>query len=176
MALRDNLGILKQLIHDTFRQAVASGICWMMLVITAICVVFCLSVSVSGDVSLQSDGEPVVFSCPRRRPRQVLLDLLRPGSARPLPLPDPDLAKREGVETIRGRMTLAFGAISIPIEPAAERRGPFPPVHSGERCRWHFWAHADAGMDRGFPAELPRPECGVGSAHQTHCALAITAR
>ena len=28
---------------------------------------------------------------------------------------DPDVARHEGVETVRGRMTLAFGAISFPI-------------------------------------------------------------
>ncbi len=114
MALRDNLGISKQLIHDTFRQAVASGICWMMLVITAICVVFCLSVRVSGDVSLQSDGEPSFF-LPSPEAQASASGAATAGAARPLPLPDPDLAKREGVETISGRMTLAFGAISIPL-------------------------------------------------------------
>ena len=33
----------------------------MMLAVTAICVVLCLSVSVSGDVSLQGEDEPVLF-------------------------------------------------------------------------------------------------------------------
>ena len=61
MNVRCNLGFLKHLIQDTFRQAVASGIFWMMLVVTAICVVFCLSVDVSGDVALHSDSEPVFF-------------------------------------------------------------------------------------------------------------------
>ena len=55
---------LKQLIRDTFRQACASGICWMMLAVTAICVLLCLSVSVSGDVSLHDDDEPVLFLPP----------------------------------------------------------------------------------------------------------------
>ena len=50
MNARSSLGLVKQLIRDTFRQACASGICWMMLAVTAICVVFCLSVNVSGDV------------------------------------------------------------------------------------------------------------------------------
>ena len=45
MNVRCNLGFLKHLIQDTFRQAIASGIFWMMLVATAICVVFCLSVT-----------------------------------------------------------------------------------------------------------------------------------
>ena len=54
----------KQLIRDTFRQAWASGICWMMLAVTAICVVLCLSVNVSGDVALHGGDEPVLFLPP----------------------------------------------------------------------------------------------------------------
>ncbi len=114
MGVRCNLGHLKQLILDTFRQAVASGICWMMLLVTAICVAFCLSVSVSGDVSLKGEGEPVFFL-----PQPLATDGA-PSSGgeqagRLLPQNDPALARREGVETISGRMTLAFGAVSIPV-------------------------------------------------------------
>ena len=81
---------------DTFRQACASGILWMMLAITAICVALCLSVTVSGDVSLYAKDEPGFF--------------LPPGAQT-----DPAKAKTEGVETIDGRLSLAFGAISIPL-------------------------------------------------------------
>jgi ABC-type transport system involved in multi-copper enzyme maturation permease subunit len=112
--VRCNLGFLKQLIQDTFRQALASGICWMMLVVTAICVVFCLSVDVSGDVVLQSDGEPVFFLPPP--PDHSLVPPAGAGQqVRPPLETDPALARREGVETISGRMTLAFGAVSIPV-------------------------------------------------------------
>ena len=114
MIPRNNLSYLKQLIQDTFRQAIASGICWMMLVVTAICVVFCLSVSVAGDVSLQGDDEPVWFL-----PQSAAQTADSQADARQenalLPRTDPALAQREGVETISGRMTLAFGAVSIPV-------------------------------------------------------------
>ena len=70
MNVRCNLGFLKHLIRDTFRQAVASGIFWMMLVVTAICVVFCLSVDVSGDVALHSEASRC-SSC--RHPRTTPL-------------------------------------------------------------------------------------------------------
>ena len=40
-----------QLTLDTFRQARASGIFWMMLIITGVCVVLCLSVQITGDVA-----------------------------------------------------------------------------------------------------------------------------
>src|SRR5439155_1894708 len=54
----------KQLIRDTFRQACASGIFWMMLAVTAICVLLCLSVQVSGDVTLGAEDEPGFFLPP----------------------------------------------------------------------------------------------------------------
>jgi len=112
--VRCNLGCLKQLIQDTFRQALASGICWMMLVVTAICVVFCMSVNVSGDVVLHSDSEPAFFL---PRPPDHPTDASA-GASENVRYPfetDPALARREGVETISGRMTLAFGAVSIPV-------------------------------------------------------------
>ena len=86
----------------------------MMLAVTAICVVFCLSVDVSGDVALHSDGEPVFF-LPSPPDHSFVPSA---GASQQVRLPletDPALARREGVETISGRMTLAFGAVSIPV-------------------------------------------------------------
>src|ERR1022692_4951362 len=80
---------LKQLIRDTFRQAWASGIFGMMLAVTAICVVLCLSVSVSGDVVLHSDEQPLFLAR--------------------------DAAPKEGLDPVTGQMSLAFGAISFPV-------------------------------------------------------------
>jgi ABC-type transport system involved in multi-copper enzyme maturation permease subunit len=112
--VRCNLGFLKHLIQDTFRQGLASGIFWMMLVVTAICVVFCLSVDVSGDVALHSDSEPAFFLPPPPDHSTVA----SAGASQNVRLPfetDPALARRDGVETISGRMTLGFGAVSFPV-------------------------------------------------------------
>jgi ABC-type transport system involved in multi-copper enzyme maturation permease subunit len=112
--VRRTLGCLKQLIQDTFRQSLASGICWMMLAVTAICAAFCLSVDVSGDVSLHSDSEPVFF-LPEPEAQAVVSSAGATREVRP-PLPtDPAAARREGVETISGRMTLGFGVVSFPV-------------------------------------------------------------
>jgi ABC-type transport system involved in multi-copper enzyme maturation permease subunit len=91
-----HLVVLKQLILDTFRQATASGVMWMMLAVTALCVVLCLSVSVSGDAPIYAEDEPGFFV-----PRKFGLN--------------PEAARKEGVETISGEMTLAFGAMSVPM-------------------------------------------------------------
>ena len=68
-ALR-NLATMKHLIRDTFRQARASGISWIMLALTAICVLVCLSVSVTGDVSLHEEDEPDYFLAAAFRSRR----------------------------------------------------------------------------------------------------------
>ncbi len=61
MDVRHSLAFLRHLIQDTFRQAIASGIFWIILAVTAICVVFCLSVDIKGDVSLHDESETVYF-------------------------------------------------------------------------------------------------------------------
>ena len=102
MTTRRTFASATQLIRDTFRQAWASGIFGMMLAVTAICVVLCLSVSVSGDEALPTRMSSRSF-CPRdARARQPM---------------NPD---REGVDTVTGQMTLAFGAVSFPV---ARERG-----------------------------------------------------
>jgi len=114
MNAQANFATVKYLIKDTFRQAHASGVSWMMLAITAICVVLCLSVNVTGDVSLKSQDEPVLF-LPQPSPHPVASGAM-PGQEDSSPLEnDPDLSRREGIETVRGRVTLAFGAISFPV-------------------------------------------------------------
>ncbi len=111
---RSTLVTLTQLIRDTFRQANASGICWMMLAVTAICVVLCLSVDVSGDVALHGEDEPVLF-LPPPLPDTALSRAESSQKVGTSFLTDPGLARRDGITTISGRITLAFGAVSFPV-------------------------------------------------------------
>jgi ABC-type transport system involved in multi-copper enzyme maturation permease subunit len=80
-----------------------------MLAVTGICVALCLSVTVSGDISLDSGDEPVLF-LPRGAP--AALTSRAAGSAA---LVNPELARRDGIETLSGRMSLAFGAVHFPV-------------------------------------------------------------
>jgi ABC-type transport system involved in multi-copper enzyme maturation permease subunit len=123
--------VMKQLVRDTFRQAWASGICWILLAATAIATALCLSVGVSGDVALRAPDEPSYF-LPPPPPRNVASSVvavlastgpldaatLTTASAKKVWLSrdaNPHEARREGIETVSGRMTLAFGAISVPL-------------------------------------------------------------
>jgi ABC-type transport system involved in multi-copper enzyme maturation permease subunit len=111
---------MMHLIRDTFRQARASGISWIMLALTAICVLVCLSVSVTGGLLLHDEGEPDYFL----PPHSSLAATTPPPVNR-----EPALARsasreealRDGVKTISGRMTLAFGAVSFQV--SRDRRG-----------------------------------------------------
>jgi ABC-type transport system involved in multi-copper enzyme maturation permease subunit len=114
MNVRSNFVSLNQMTRDTFRQAWASGICWMMLAVTGVCAVLCLSVHVSGDISLHNDDEPVLF-LPQTSPSALAGRAAADRIAGAALAPEPDVARREGIDTISGRMTLAFGAISIPV-------------------------------------------------------------
>jgi ABC-type transport system involved in multi-copper enzyme maturation permease subunit len=121
---------LRQLIRDTFRQARASGIFWTLLAVTGVCVAFCAGVSVSGDVAIGSRTEPELF-LPGASPRLLVPSVVQVLAAtHPLEVltgvtagskvwyafdVNPDLARREGVETLQGRLTLAFGAWTVRV-------------------------------------------------------------
>jgi ABC-type transport system involved in multi-copper enzyme maturation permease subunit len=123
--------IIKDLTRDTFRQARASGIFWMMLLVSGICVILCLSVTVSGDVPLHAGDEPPLF-LPKASPHEVTPAVVLPlAGTSPLEVTaltaaaskrvwhradlNPEMAKREGVDTVTGQITLGFGAVAVPI-------------------------------------------------------------
>jgi ABC-type transport system involved in multi-copper enzyme maturation permease subunit len=80
------------LARDTLRQALASGVFWLMLTISAVCIVFCLSIQPVGGLE-KTAGENVEF----------------------LPRNDPEAAKAEknGVDIVNGELQLAFGAFPV---------------------------------------------------------------
>src|SRR5579884_1271747 len=88
---------LRWFIRDTFRQARASRLSGFMLGVSAIFIVVCLSVGVSGGIALEHDGEQVNF-LPRHDP---LADVARNSP--------------KGVEVISGDLTIFFGVIRVPL-------------------------------------------------------------
>jgi ABC-type transport system involved in multi-copper enzyme maturation permease subunit len=118
------------LIRDTFRQALASGIFWLMLAVSILCVALCLSVAVEGDVSLADSPRDRSEALPRTdvyRASAAVAAQVAQGAylARGIwVVPEPFysreyqqvvIAGRHGVAVIRGRLTLAFGAIAVDI-------------------------------------------------------------
>ncbi len=114
MNVRLNFDTLIQLIRDTFRQSSASGVCCMMFAVTAVCVVLCLSVTVSGDVSLDGNDEPALFLPPQAPAAITPRAAVDPKLVAPAAV-DPAVASHDGIETLSGRMSLAFGAVSFPV-------------------------------------------------------------
>ncbi len=85
------------LIRDTWRQSLASGIFWILLGISAVSVLVCLSIQVD-DTTLAPDGETADF-LPRRDPDSK----------------DASKVAGSGVAVASGQLRFAFGAIQMPI-------------------------------------------------------------
>jgi len=77
---------IRWLVRDTFRQARASGITWVMLAVSGVCILFCLSVSVHGQLSLEHGDGPAEFP-PAKDPQA-----------------DPEKAARAGVDVAGAEM------------------------------------------------------------------------
>lgn len=98
MRLRDMLQTVAWMIRDTFRQSLASGIGWLLLVLSTICIAVCLSASVSGPRMLGGPGENPDF----------------------LPRFDADAhdahkLKVSGTIVANGALSLGFGAVRVPL-------------------------------------------------------------
>ncbi|HLJ94742.1 MAG TPA: ABC transporter permease subunit [Gemmataceae bacterium] len=95
---------IRWMFRDTLRQALASGVFWLMLCVSLVCTLFCFSAGIQGDpVSLERTGELTEF-------------LPRHGSSGS----DLDKAARSGVDVVRGELTLGFGAVRMPLGRDAE--------------------------------------------------------
>ncbi len=103
MELTNCLTTVSLLVRDTFRQSFASGISWVLLGLSTVCILVCLSVSVSGPVSLGPPGENPDF-LPRSDPESG----------------DAEKIRQSGVSIADGALTLAFGAVRVPVAREAQ--------------------------------------------------------
>lgn len=90
---------VRWMVRDTFRQSLATKLFWVMLAITSICTAMCLGVRVTGDPGSISESDiPAVL--PKSEAEKIGRDKL----------------KADGVREVgHARLTLAFGAVSVPI-------------------------------------------------------------
>lgn len=86
------------LVRDTFRQSLASGICWLLAATIVLCVAVCLSAGIRGNVALEAPQDNPNFLPSADREAQ-----------------DPGKLRRSGVTKIGGHLELAFGALRIPL-------------------------------------------------------------
>ncbi len=86
------------LVRDTFRQSLVSGIGWLLAGLSTICILVCLSATVSGPKSLGPAGESPEFL-----------------SRFDADAHDAHKLKVSGVTVADGSLRLAFGAIRIPV-------------------------------------------------------------
>jgi ABC-type transport system involved in multi-copper enzyme maturation permease subunit len=98
MNIKETKNVLVHLARDTFRQSFATGIGWLLLGVSAICIVVCLSASVSAPASMTpADGTPSFLP---RFDKEAQ---------------DASKIKRSGVTVADGSLRLAFGAIRVPV-------------------------------------------------------------
>jgi ABC-type transport system involved in multi-copper enzyme maturation permease subunit len=79
----------RSLVRETFRQALAARTFWLMLAISGLCILFCLSIRIEGGEPLKPRGEIELFGRDHK----------------PLTGPNPR----------PGRITLLFGAVRLPL-------------------------------------------------------------
>lgn len=94
MSLPAILFLLRWLVRETFRQALAARTFWLMLSVSGLCIVFCLGVHIEGGESLQRPDE---------------IELIAPGN-QPLTGPNPKA----------GHVSFAFGAVRVDLHRDAE--------------------------------------------------------
>jgi hypothetical protein len=121
---------LRWLICDTFRQALASGIFWLMLGITGVCVAVCLTVNISGDARLKAADEPRIDALPRVYCKVAAAEVAGTLglNATPGQVPGSNVAPlfadeyqaiahahQNNIPIVSGNLDLAFGAVQVPL-------------------------------------------------------------
>jgi ABC-type transport system involved in multi-copper enzyme maturation permease subunit len=87
---------VRWMVRDTFRQSLASKLFWVMLGMTALCSVFCLGISVTGDEE------------PERHPYQLPTYM-------PKKYQDDPKVRKEGIRVVNGEVSLGFGLFKFDI-------------------------------------------------------------
>src|SRR5579871_3011017 len=98
MTFYERLRVVGWLVRDTFRQSLAYGIFWILTAVSLVSIALCASVTVDAPSTLTAEDGTTNF----------------------LPRHDRDANDRHraeisGVTIAEGKMTLAFGAIRLPV-------------------------------------------------------------
>lgn len=88
---------IRWLIRDTFRQARGSGLLAVMLVVSGLAIVLCLSVGVSGTKNWRDPKDPAPDFLPRKSPY------------------DQEMVAKSQIRVVSGELTVGFGAVTVPM-------------------------------------------------------------
>jgi ABC-type transport system involved in multi-copper enzyme maturation permease subunit len=95
---------IRWMFRDSLRQALASGVFWLLLAVSLLCSLFCLSAAIAGNPpSLERPDELTEF-LPRHDPLAK----------------DREKVARSAVSVVKGELTLGFGAFHMPLGRDAE--------------------------------------------------------
>lgn len=93
------LRTVRWMVWDTFRQSLHTRLFWVILAVTAVCVLVCLSIRVTGDLPrTHVDGEVPAY-LPKTEAEKI----------------DPKNIEVDNVPVLSGEMSFAFGAVTVPI-------------------------------------------------------------
>ena len=98
MTLPELIHAVRWMVRDTFRQSLATKLFWVMLAVTGVCTLVCLSIDVRGDVAPVGGADlPLVMT--EDEADRIGRDNL----------------KADGVRVISGEVTFGFGAVSAEL-------------------------------------------------------------
>jgi ABC-type transport system involved in multi-copper enzyme maturation permease subunit len=95
------------LVWDTLRQSLASKLFWAMMGVSAVCILFCVSVQVTDKPTLPVAPGEAKFGLPPDDPEVKKLG-------------GPEGVRSEGVDILGGELTLGFGAFKVPTKRGKE--------------------------------------------------------
>ncbi|HEY2785883.1 MAG TPA: ABC transporter permease [Fimbriiglobus sp.] len=99
MNLPTAIRTIRWMVRDTFRQAVASKLAWVMLAVTAVCTFLCFSVRVSGDMPRTTHPDEI--------PKFITkAEMERIGAEK---------VKADGIRVLSGEVSFGFGAVTVPL-------------------------------------------------------------
>lgn len=90
---------VRWMVRDTFRQSIATKLFWVMLAITAVCTLFCFSISVTGD--LPASGAAYDAG-----------GFITPAQAKEI---GEETIKKEKLKVVSGEVSFGFGMMKVPI-------------------------------------------------------------
>lgn len=137
MNLPAALFVIRWMVRDTFRQSLAARTFWLLLVLTGVCVLFCLSVGVQVPRSLRQPGESELIGADNK------------------PLTE------KNIRQAQGHVTLAFGALRFSLFRDAEAEVHFLEAVLGTYVAGAFGTLIILIFTAGFMPEFLQPSAAA---------------